>query len=92
VVRRRFDRSAQYVRGRIDNWHGSGWDDSLVWDSSGYYTYDTGDSFTSGYRIPVDECDIYVEVEWFHTGCYRLNITTGIPVRGIVQSGTGGNE
>jgi hypothetical protein len=86
------DRSVQYVRGRIDNWHGGGWDNSLAWNPAGYYTYDNGDNFTSGYRISVDERDIYVEAEWFHTGCYPINMTTGMLVRGIIQSGTGGGE
>ena len=44
------DRSAAYIRGRIDNWHGTGWDDSLGWNAGGYYVYDNGDNFTSGYR------------------------------------------
>ena len=44
------DRSGQYVRGRIDNWHGSGWDDSLAWNAAGYYTYDNGEC--SGYADP----------------------------------------
>lgn len=86
------DRSASYIRGRVDAWHGSGWDDSLSWNAAGYYTYDTGDNFTSGYRRAIDERDIYIEAEWFHTGCYQLNITTGLLVRGIIASGTLGSE
>jgi hypothetical protein len=86
------DRSAQYTRGRIDNWHGSGWDDSLVWNPGGYYTYDTGAKATSGYRPAIDERDVYAEAEWFHTSCYDFNMSTGLMVRGIVQSGSGGNE
>ncbi len=86
------DRSGQYVHGRVDNWHGSGWDDSLTWNASGYYTYDTGNNSTSGYRRAVDERDVYVEAEWFHTGCYDQNITSGVLTRGIIQSGTGGGE
>ena len=86
------DRSSQYTRGRIDAWHGSGWDNSLGWNAAGYYTYDTGDNFTSGYRRAIDERDVYGEAEWYHTGCYRLNITTGMLVRGIITSGSGGSE
>ena len=86
------NRSANYVRGRIDAWHGTGWDNSLVWNPAGYYSYDNGDNFTSGYRIPVDERDVYAEAEFFHTGCYQLNITTGMIVRGIIGSGSGGSE
>jgi uncharacterized repeat protein (TIGR01451 family) len=86
------DRSGQYVHGRVDNWHGSGWDDSLAWNAAGYYTYDNGDNFTSGYRRAIDERDVYIEAESYHVGCYQLNITTGVMVRGIIQSGTGGGE
>ena len=86
------DRSGQYVRGRIDNWQGSSWDDSLVWNPAGYYTYSNGTKSTSGYRRAINERDVYAEAEWMHTGCYDFNISTGLMVRGIVQSGSGGNE
>ncbi len=86
------DRSGSYIRGRIDSWHGNGWDNSLAWNAGGYYTYDNGDNFTSGYRRDVDERDIYVEAEFYHTGCYPFNITTGVLSRGIIQSGTLGSE
>lgn len=86
------DRSGSYTRGRVDNWHGSGWDNSLVWNGGGYYTYDTGDNFTSGYRRAIDERDVYAEAEFYHTGCYQNNITSGLLVRGIIQSGTLGGE
>ncbi|MEO0997949.1 MAG: hypothetical protein AAFX58_10550, partial [Pseudomonadota bacterium] len=86
------DRSGSYVRGRIDPWHGSGWDDSLVHDPSGYYRYSNGDNFTSGYRRGVDERDVYIEAEFFHTDCFPINMTSGLVVRGIVQSGSGGSE
>ena len=81
------DRSASYLRGRIDNWHGSGWDDSLAWNAAGYYEYDNGNNFTSGYMRLVGERDVYVEAEFFHTGCYDQNITTGLLVRGVSQGG-----
>ena len=86
------DRSGAYIRGRVDNFHGNGWDNSLAWNPSGYYTYDTGDNFTSGYRRAVNERDVYIEAEFFHTGCYQLNQTTGVLVRGIIQNGSGGSE
>ena len=86
------DRSTSYVRGRIDPWHGTGWDNSLTWNPAGYYTHDNGDNFTSGYRLGLDERDVYVESEFFHTSCYPFNITTGVLLRGIVASGTGGSE
>ena len=86
------DRSGSYIRGRIDPWHGNGWDNSLAWNGAGYYTYDNGDNFTSGYRRDVDERDVYVEAEFYHTGCYPFNFTSGVLARGIIQSGTLGSE
>ena len=86
------DRSGQYVHGRVDNWHGNGWDDSLAWNAAGYYAYDTGNNFTSGYRRAIDERDVYIEAESYHVGCYDGNITTGVLARGIIQNGTGGSE
>jgi len=86
------DRSGAYIRGRVDAFHGNGWDNSLAWNPAGYYTYDTGDNFTSGYRRAVDERDVYIEAEFFHTGCYQLNQTTGVLVRGIIQNGSAGSE
>lgn len=86
------DRSASYIRGRIDPWHGTNWDNSLAWNAGGYYTWDNGDNFTSGYRRDIDERDVYLEAEFFHTGCYQLNITIGLLARGIIQSGTLGSE
>ena len=86
------DRSASYIRGRIDSWHGSGWDNSLSWNAAGYYEYDNGDNFSSGYRRAVDERDVYIEAEFYHSGCYQLNITTGVMTRGIIASGTLGSE
>jgi len=86
------DRSANYMRGRVDNWHGNGWDNSLAWNIGGYYTYDTGDNFTSGYRRNIDERDVYAEAEFYHTGCYQNNMTSGMLVRGIIQNGSLGSE
>ncbi len=86
------DRSGMYVHGRIDAWHGTGWDNSLVWNFGGYYTYDNGDNYSSGYRREVDERDVLIEAEFYHTGCYEINMTTGVMVRGIIDSGSGGSE
>ena len=85
------DRSGAYERGRIDPWHGTGWDDSLRFQGNSY-RYDNGDNFTSGYRRNVDERDIYIEAEFRHERCYALNITTGLMVRGTISSGSGGSE
>jgi len=86
------DRSASYIRGRIDNWHGNNWDNSLAWNAGGYYTYDTGNDTTSGYRRDIDERDVYAEAEFYHTACYQNNMTTGMLVRGIIQNGSLGSE
>jgi len=87
------DRTGSYVRGRIDAWHGTGWDDSLTHNAAGeYYDWSNGDNFTSGYRRAVNERDVYAEAEFFHTGCFPFNMTTGMIVRGIIASGSGGSE
>ncbi|MCP3675673.1 MAG: hypothetical protein GY829_14545 [Gammaproteobacteria bacterium] len=86
------DRSGDYTHGRIDAWHGSGWDDSLSWDSAGYYSYNNGENHTSGYRIAVDERDALIEAEFYHTGCYPNNMTTGVLLRGQIDSGSNGSE
>ncbi|MEO0574267.1 MAG: hypothetical protein AAF004_02305 [Pseudomonadota bacterium] len=86
------NRSASYIRGRVDNFHGNGWDNSLAYNAAGFYTYRNGDNFTSGYRLAVDERDVFIEAEFFHTDCFPINMTTGVLVRGIIQSGSGGSE
>ncbi|MEM7765127.1 MAG: hypothetical protein AAF290_13755 [Pseudomonadota bacterium] len=86
------DRSGSYIRGRVDNFHGNGWDNTLAFNPAGYYTYRNGDNFTSGYRLAVDERDVFIEAEFFHTDCFPINMTTGVLVRGIIQSGSGGSE
>jgi uncharacterized repeat protein (TIGR01451 family) len=86
------NRANDYTRGRVDAWHGTGWDNSLAWNIAGYYTYDTGDNFTSGYRRAIDERDVYVEAEFFHTGCYDNNMTSGVLTRGIINNGNLGSE
>ena len=85
------DRSGAYVRGRIDPWHGTGWDDSLRFRGNSY-RYDNGSNFSSGYRRNVDERDVYIEAEFRHDRCYAPNITTGLMVRGAITSGVAGSE
>ncbi|MEM1377838.1 MAG: hypothetical protein AAGG69_10670, partial [Pseudomonadota bacterium] len=86
------NRIASYDQGRGDPWHGTGWQDSFAYNAAGYYTFDTGDNFTDSFRRPVDERDVYVEAEFFHTGCYPLNMTSGPVARGIIASGANGSE
>lgn len=88
----RIDRGADYVRGRMDQWLATGHDDSLAWDPQGFYTYDTTDDSQSGYRRAIDERDVLIETEWFHTGCYPFNMHSGVCVRGVPLSGTGSSE
>lgn len=86
------DRSADYARGRMDAWLSTGHDDSLAYDGGGFYTYDTGDDSQSSYRIDIDERDVLVEAEWFHTGCYTNNMQSSVCVRGKIASGSAGTE
>jgi hypothetical protein len=86
------NRLASYTRGRIDAWHGTGWDNNMNWNASGYYSFSNGDNFTSGYRIAVDERDALIEAEFYHTGCFPNNMTSGVMLRGIIGSGSGGSE
>lgn len=86
------NRIGNYTMGRIDAWHGNGWQNSFAYNAAGYYTFNTGDNFTDGFRIPIDERDVYVESEYFHTNCYPINMTTGMIARGIIAGGAGGSE
>lgn len=86
------DRKGDYQRGRMDPWNGTLYNDTLNWSSGGFYTYACPDDSQGSYRRPVDERDVLVEVEWFHTGCQLNNMQSGVCVRGIIESGTGGAE
>jgi len=86
------NRAAMYARGRFDPWLSTGHDNSLQWNAAGYYTYDTGDDSQSSYRRAVEERDVFIEAELFHTGCYTNNMQTSVCVRGVIASGTGASE
>ncbi len=86
------DRSGDYAHGRMDAWLSTGHDDSLSHNSSGYYEYATGDNTQSGYRRALDERDVLIEAEFFHTDCWSFNMQTGVCVRGIIGSGSGASE
>lgn len=86
------DRSGDYAHGRMDAWLSTGHDDSMSHNGGGYYEYATGDDTQSGYRRAVDERDLLIEAEFFHTGCWSLNMQTGVCVRGIIASGSGASE
>ena len=40
----------------------------------------------------MDERDVYIEIELFHSDCFPSNMVTGLVVRGIIGSGTGASE
>jgi hypothetical protein len=86
------DRGADYLRGRMDPWSSAGYDNTLAWNPEGYYTYANPNDSQGSYRIPVDERDVLVEAEWFHTGCQQVNMQSGVCLRGIIASGTGATE
>ncbi len=86
------DRGADYLRGRMDPWSSTGYDNTLAWSSNGYYTYANPNDSQGSYRIPVDERDVLVEAEWFHTGCQIVNMQSGVCLRGIIASGSGAAE
>ncbi len=87
------DRLASYDKGRIDTWGSTNnWAEQTTWNADGYYEYITADDFVSSFRRPVDERDVYTEVELFHTNCFPSNMVTGLIVRGIIASGTSASE
>ncbi|MCC7382517.1 MAG: hypothetical protein IT384_11835 [Deltaproteobacteria bacterium] len=85
------DRLDRYAHGRFDDWRPD-WDDSLTWDAGGFYRYDTGDDFLSGYRFPIEERDVYIEAELNHRDCHLANMTTGLYARGVITSTTPAEE
>ncbi len=85
------DRLSQYTQGRGDDWHGIGWADSFAWNAAGYYTYDTGDDFTDSLRRPINERDVLVEAEFYHTNAYPYDMTSGVLVR-YQGTGSGATE
>ncbi len=87
------DRLASYDTGRIDTWGSTNtWVENTSWDSAGYYVYRTADDNVSSFRSPVDERDLYVEIELFHTACFPDNMVTGVIVRGVIATGSGASE
>ena len=86
------NRLASYILGRgDDNWHGTGWANSFGWNAGGYYTYDTGDDFTDSMRRAVNERDVLVEAEFYHTGAYPNDMTSGVLSR-YQGTGSGATE
>jgi hypothetical protein len=87
------DRLADYDTGLIDTWGSTNtWVEKTTWNAAGYYDYLTDNDEVSSFRRPVDERDVYVEVELFHTACYPSNMVTGVIARGIIAGGSGGGE
>jgi uncharacterized repeat protein (TIGR01451 family) len=84
------DLRTSYNEGRGDAWHGNGTAPGFGYNAGGdYYTFDTGDNFTGTFRtletgagVTQTERDVYIEAEWYHSGCYNNNISSGLIVRG----------
>ena len=90
------DRESEYIQGRVDETaHGApleNWGDTVVWDSAGYYTYNTGDNYPESFRpASLTERDIYVEYEEYQTNAWPWDMTSG-PLARWVGSGSGSNE
>lgn len=76
------DRESSYVQGRVDvTAHGGAWADTIAWNASGFYDYDTGDNFADSLRRDLGERDVYVEYEEFQTNAYQTDMTDGPLVR-----------
>jgi MSHA biogenesis protein MshQ len=75
------NRLDSYVRGRGDDWHGSGWGNSFRWHGDGYYTYDTDNDATDSLRRKVAERDLYIEAEFYHLDAYQEDMTSGLLAR-----------
>ena len=86
------DQLTSYTLGRGDDWHGTGGTDSFGWNAGGYYTYDTNDNFTNSMRYAVNERDLYVESEFYHTNAYPNDMTSGVIARYQLASGSGPTE
>lgn len=86
------DHKGDYQRGRMDPWNGAGGNDTLNWSNLGFYTYACPDDSQGSYRRAVDERDVLVEAEWFHTACQNNNMQSGVCLRGIIASGAGATE
>ncbi len=88
----RSDRNGDYLRGRMDPWQGVGFNDNLTWNGNRYYIYNNFNDSQASFRRAVDERDVLVEVELFHTGCQPNNMQTGVCLRGVIDAGTTGAD
>ena len=86
------DRSASYLFGRCDAWHGSGYTAWSYDAANDWYAVDTGDNNTGCFRHAIGERDAYIEAEMYHTNCYPSNMSTGLIGRYVLGSGSGGTE
>jgi len=85
------NRLGNYTLGRGDNWHGTGGTNSISHNGSAY-SFNTGDNFTNSMRRAVNERDVYIEAEMFHTNAFPIDMTTGLITRYQLASGSGSNE
>lgn len=86
------NRAAAYTRGRMDPWQATGHRESMAWDAAREYRFDTGNDAQESMRRDVDERDVLVEAEWRHTGCYDVNMQSGVCARVLIASGAGATE
>lgn len=86
------DRSSNYIFGRCDAWHGTGYTAFSYNALNQSYDIDTGDNYTGCFRRAIGERDAYLEAEFYHSGCYPTNMSSGIIGRYILESGSGGSE
>ena len=63
-----------------------------MWSASGYYTYDAGNNVTNSMRYAVNERDVYIESEFYHTGAYPADMTSGVVARYQLLTGSGPTE
>jgi len=85
------DRSGSYTFGRGDNWHGTGGTNSFTYNGTSY-RYNTGDNFTNSMRRAVNERDVYIEAEFFHTNAFPNDMTSGLVTRYQSSGGSGSSE
>lgn len=86
------DLSGACVHGRMDGWNGTLYGNSIQWDAAGEYRFDTGNDGQESLRRAVDERDVLVEAEWWHSGCYTNNMQSGVCARVQIASGSGASE
>ena len=87
------NRENEYIQGRVDRTsHGGNWGNTIEWNPSGYYDFNTGDNYVESLR-PANrvERDVLVEYEIYQSDAYPIDMTTG-PLLRWIGSGTEDSE